>query len=97
MRKRIKVIYGVLKPGSVRNLVLPHVPMPYESPTSVVKHDLLSLSVRPRFSSEMTSENASGDVSQGIFCRNRLSQIPDFFFLNERVRGVTGDPVHSGL
>ena len=37
----------------------------------------------------MTSENASGDASQGKFWRNRLSQIPDFFF-NEHVRGARG-------
>ena len=57
------------------------------------------MSVRPIFSSEMTSENASGDASQGKSCRKRPSQIPDFFFffLIERVRGGTGDPVLSGL
>ena len=30
MREADKVIYGVLKPGSVRNLVLPHVRMTKE-------------------------------------------------------------------
>ena len=72
--------------------------IPHDSPASVVKQDLLSLSLRPIFSSVMTSESVSGDASQGKFWQKRPSQIPDFFFfLNERVREGTGDPVHSGL
>ena len=55
-------------------------PIPYESLASVVLHDLLSLSVRPIFSSEMTSENVSGDACQEKFWQKRPSQIPDFFF-----------------
>ena len=33
----MKVIYGVLKPGSVRNLVLPHVDEPTKKQVSDIK------------------------------------------------------------
>ena len=70
------------------------IPIPFESPASVVSQDLLNLSVRSIFSSRMTSENASGDASQGKIPVKTASLIPDNFFFNVCARAQ--DPVHSG-
>ena len=58
------------------------IPIPYESPASVVWQDLLNLSVRPIFSPKMTSENATRDRSQGTFWRKSAKSNPKghFFF-----------------
>ena len=47
------------------------------------------------FSSEMTSENASGDASLWKFCPKRLSQIPDFCKVWARARGILCTPTSS--
>ena len=55
------------------------IPIPHDSPASVVYHDVLSLSLCQILWSTMTSENVFGDASQGKFWRKRLSQILGFF------------------
>ena len=64
--------------------------MPYESPNFIVYQDLLSLSVRPLFSSEMTADNASCDAFQGKFLQKLLSQLPDFSFEKNVCAGTRG-------
>ena len=72
------------------------IPIPYESPASVV-YDLLSFSIRPKFLSEMTSEKPLATPSRGNFVENGQVKYRIFFKTNlcAGAQGILCTPASS--